>query len=458
MAPSPHDPAGPGPDRTGTPGPEHPGGPARPDGSPRSDRRGPVVHKYGGSSLATIEQVRAVAQRVAATHRTGRPVVVVVSARGKTTDRLLRLAEAVGAPPAGRETDQLLATGENASAALLAMALHRTGVRAVSLVGAQTGILATGTHGRGVIVTVDTDGIDEVLARGAVAVVAGFQGLTARREVITLGRGGSDTTAVALAAELGAAHCEIYTDVDGVFTADPRLLPGARVLPAVDVDVMAEMAFAGARVMHARAVELAALRQVDIHVKHSARPGPGTVIAAREETKADMLESPTTVTGVVLDADVARVTLRFDAGDADAATDVFAFLARESLTVDMAALSDESTGVNIGITLHTDDVEPLRDYLERRPGPPGRPMESDEGITKLSLVGTGLLSRPDSTARMLRCLKSAAIAPSSVSTSQMRISVTVPDGDAVRAARVLHDEFGLTALTAGTGVTASVPA
>ncbi|MFI1100983.1 aspartate kinase [Streptomyces melanogenes] len=429
-----------------------------PSHAERPDRRGPVVHKYGGSSLATLKQVRAVAQRVAAARRTGRDVVVVVSARGNTTDRLLQLTESVGAPPAGRETDQLLATGESASAALLAMALHRTGVRAVSLVGAQTGILATGAHGRGVIVAVDTEAIGEVLAQGAVAVVAGFQGLTARRDVITLGRGGSDTTAVAVAAELGAAHCEIYTDVDGVFTADPRLLPTASVLPVVDVDVMAEMSFAGARVMHARAVELAALRNVDIHVKHSARPGPGTVIAAREETKADMLESPTTVTGVVLDADVARVTLRFGAGDADAATDVFAFLARESLSVDMAALSDESTGVNIGITLHTDDVQPLRDYLARRPGPPGRRMESDEGITKLSLVGTGLLSRPDSTARMLRCLKSAAIAPSSVSTSQMRISVTVPDDDAVRAARVLHDEFGLAALNAGSGFTAPVPA
>ncbi|MFD9790438.1 aspartate kinase [Streptomyces sp. NPDC059070] len=419
---------------------------------------GPVVHKYGGSSLATLRQVRAVAERVAAAHRTGQPVVVVVSARGTTTDRLLALARSTGTPDSGRETDQLLATGESASAALLAMALHRIGVPADSLTGAQTGILATGPHGRGVIVAVDTDGINEVLARGAVAVVAGFQGLTARRDVITLGRGGSDTTAVAVAAELGAARCEIYTDVDGVFTADPRVLPAATVLPVVDVDVMAEMSFAGAKVMHARAVELAALRQVDIHVKHSARTGPGTVIAAREETKADMLESSTTVTGVVLDSDVTRVTLRFDAGDADAPADVFAFLARESLSVDMAALSDESTGVSIGITLHTDDVKPLQDFLAGRPGPPGRPLEYDDNITKLSLVGTGLLSRPDSTARLLRCLKSAAIAPSSVSASQMRISVTVPGGDAVRAARVLHDEFGLASLNAGTGFSAPVPA
>ncbi|WP_369378312.1 aspartate kinase [Streptomyces sp. cg36] len=419
---------------------------------------GPVVHKYGGSSLATLRQVRAVAERVAAAHRTGQPVVVVVSARGTTTDRLLALARSTGTPGSGRETDQLLATGESASAALLAMALHRIGVPADSLTGAQTGILATGPHGRGVIVAVDTDGINEVLARGAVAVVAGFQGLTARRDVITLGRGGSDTTAVAVAAELGAARCEIYTDVDGVFTADPRVLPAATVLPVVDVDVMAEMSFAGAKVMHARAVELAALRQVDIHVKHSARTGPGTVIAAREETKADMLESSTTVTGVVLDSDVTRVTLRFDAGDADAPADVFAFLARESLSVDMAALSDESTGVSIGITLHTDDVKPLQDFLAGRPGPPGRPLEYDDNITKLSLVGTGLLSRPDSTARLLRCLKSAAIAPSSVSASQMRISVTVPGGDAVRAARVLHDEFGLASLNAGTGFSAPVPA
>ncbi|MEU5438916.1 aspartate kinase [Streptomyces sp. NPDC020719] len=418
----------------------------------------PVVHKYGGSSLASLGQVRAVAERVAAVYGSGQPVAVVVSARGDTTDRLLGLAQSVGAEAGGRETDQLLATGESASAALLAMALHHIGVPAVSLAGAQTGILATGAHGRGVIVAVDTETINEVLSRGAVAVVAGFQGLTDRRDVITLGRGGSDTTAVAVAAELGAARCEIYTDVDGVFTADPRILPSASILPVVDVGVMAEMSFAGAKVMHARAVELAALRGVDIHVRHSVRTGPGTVIAAREETKSDMLESRTTVTGVVLDSDVARVNLRFDAGDVDAAADVFAFLAQESLPVDMAALSDESTGVSIGITVHTDDVKPLSDFLTRRSGPPGRPLECDANITKLSLVGTGLLSRSDSTARLLTCLKSAAITPSSVSASQMRISVTVPDHDAVRAAQVLHDEFGLAQLDAAPGCTTPVPA
>ncbi|MGH3803444.1 MAG: aspartate kinase, partial [Pseudonocardiaceae bacterium] len=212
-----------------------------------------LVQKYGGSSLATTEQMRKVAGRVGAAYREGRSIAVVVSAQGNTTDDLHRLAAEVNPCPSGLELDQLLATGETVSAALMAMALQAIGIPAVALSGAQSGILATGTHGSGVIVAVDTERAIRLMREGNVLVVAGFQGVDAADDVITLGRGGSDTTAVAIAAELRTGHCEIYTDVDGVYTADPRVLPSAWVMPTVDVDVMMEMSFVGAKVMHSRA-------------------------------------------------------------------------------------------------------------------------------------------------------------------------------------------------------------
>jgi aspartate kinase len=220
------------------------------------------VLKYGGSSLATAGQLRHVAHMVASSHRASGSTVVVVSARANSTDEMLRLAESTGQDRTGRETDQLLATGECASAALLAIALHDFGVPAVSLTGAQAGIRAVGWAGSGVIADIDTRRIRGVVASGAVAVVAGFQGINESGDVITLGRGGSDTTAVALAAALGARRCEICTDVPGVSTADPRVVPDVRVLPVLDPGVMAEMSFAGAKVLHSRAVELAAMHHV----------------------------------------------------------------------------------------------------------------------------------------------------------------------------------------------------
>lgn len=267
-----------------------------------------VVQKYGGSSLATVSQVRQVADRVGALARSGRRVVVVVSAQGDTTDELVGRADAVNPHPAGHELDQLLATGETASAALMAMALQRGGLAATALSGSRSGVLATGPHGAGVIVAIDTDQLRTLLDAGRTVVIAGFQGVTADGDIITLGRGGSDTTAVAVAAELRSGHCEIYSDVPGVFTADPRVVTDARLMPDVDIDVMTEMAFAGARVMHSRAVELAALYDVDILVGRSTATRTGTRIHRRDGT--DMLEDRTAVMAVVHDTDIARITLR----------------------------------------------------------------------------------------------------------------------------------------------------
>src|SRR5919202_954335 len=242
---------------------------------------GIVVQKYGGSSVATAEHIKAVAERVKKTHESGLSLVVAVSAMGKTTDRLLALAAEVSREPSLREIDQLLATGEEQSVALLAMALHDRGVAATSLTGPQAGMKTTGRYGSGVISGIQPDRLRGLLDEGQVAIVAGFQGVNALGDIMTLGRGGSDTTAVALAAALGADRCEVFTDVDGVYTADPRIVAGARRIPVVLPSEMAEMAWRGAKVMHPRAVELGALYGVEIHVRCSFNEGLGTII--REE-------------------------------------------------------------------------------------------------------------------------------------------------------------------------------
>ncbi|MBN3930691.1 aspartate kinase [Streptomyces verrucosisporus] len=407
---------------------------------------GVVVQKYGGSSLATAEQVRSIARRVAVLARSGRRVVLVVSARGGTTDELIGQAQEFTPAPQGRELDQLLATGETASASLMALALQHAGVPATALAGPRTGILATGPHGSGIIVAIDTEHTVELLDAGHVVVIAGFQGVTAEGDVITLGRGGSDTTAVAVAAELGAPACEIYSDVPGVLTADPRVVPAARLLPSLDLDLMAEMAFAGARVMHSRAVELAALHGIGIHVGHSATSRIGTHIHKRDGRDGDaMPETRTAVTAVVHDRDVARVTLRTDRIGEPPALAVFRLLAREAIPADMTAVSEHSGGgLSIEMTVHHTYTSAVRRSLSELASPSGRGgVEVDEGVAKVSVVGKGLLSRPEYAARMLSRLTGAGIRTGALSTSQTRISVTVPRGEEKQAVRLLHTEFGL---------------
>jgi aspartate kinase len=405
-----------------------------------------LVQKYGGSSLSTLDKVRAVARRVAAGHRAGRPVVVVVSARGDTTDDLLRLANEIGdlpeTPGIARELDHLLVTGECASAALLAMALHCDGVPAVSLSGRQAGIRITGRHGAGVIDSIDTTRVRELLEAGNVVVVGGFHGVNELGDMITLGRGGSDTTAVALAAAVGARECEIYTDVDGVYTADPRIVPAARKVPAIVPAVMAEMAFAGAGVLHSRAVELAAMRQVAVHVRSSTGTDPGTVVVP-----ADKLETGNPVVAVTHDLDVARVLVR--GNGADLAAEILDILARNAVPVDLIARSGPNEDeFRMGFTVRRSDVVEVKLALERAAVAQDGGVRIDEDVAKVSLIGMGLLSRPTYVARMIAALSAVDIPTSWVFTSQVRASVTVPRAKVAAAVALLHDEFGLAEETA----------
>ena len=405
-------------------------------GAPKLEAMVVLVQKYGGSSLSTLDKVRAVAQRVATEHLAGRPTVVVVSARGDTTDDLLRAAHNIGelpeSPATARELDHLLVTGECASAATLAMALLCLDVPAVSLSGRQAGIRVTGRHGAGVVDAIDTTRILELLDAGNVVVVGGFHGVNEVGDMITLGRGGSDTTAVALAAALGARECEIYTDVDGVYTADPRIVPTARKVPNIGPGVMAEMAFAGAGVLHSRAVELAAMRKVAVHVRSSTGADLGTVVA-------DDLENGNPVVAVTHDLDVARVLIR---GNGDLAAKILDVLARNSVPVDLIARSGpHEDEFRMGFTVRRSDVVEVRLALEKAAEDGG--VRIDEDVAKVSLIGMGLLSRPTYVARMLAALSAADIPTSWVFTSQVRASVTVPRDRVAAAVALLHDEFGL---------------
>jgi aspartate kinase len=410
----------------------------------RGITNGLVVRKYGGSSLATLHQVRQVAMAVADASRSAR-LVVVVSARGQATDDLLCLAAQVGGTPSSprssREVDQLLATGEGASSALLAIALRQLSVPAVSLSGAQAGIRAGGRHGSGVIKSIDTGPIRRLLAEGNVVVVAGFQGVNADGDVVTLGRGGSDTTAVALAAELSADRCEIFTDVDGVFTADPRVIPDAQVLADVDSGVMVEMAFAGAKVLHSRAVELAAMNGVDVHVGNTCGEALGTVVT--EWPEHQMLENRGVLVAVTHDLDVARVLVHSAGPGTDLAAELLGVLARHSVAVDLVARSGPNEEVfRMGFTIRRSDVDQIRQPLQDAVGDAGG-VRVDDNIGKLSLIGVGLLNRPEYTARLFAALSAADIPTSWVSTSQLRTSVTVPLDRVVAAVAALHREFRL---------------
>jgi aspartate kinase len=403
-----------------------------------------LVQKYGGSSLATMAKLRLVADRVAREHQAGRPTVVVVSARGDTTDELLRLAHEVhqdATNAAAREVDQLMVTGEAASAAQLALALVHVGVPAVSLTGPQAGIRVVGRHGAAVIDSIDTTRVLRLLDEGNVVVIGGFHGSNENGDVATLGRGGSDTTAVAVAAALNAEQCEIFTDVDGVYTADPRIVPTARKVSTVAPGVMAEMAFAGAGVLHSRAVELAAMKGVEVHVRNSAGQELGTAVLHKETDGP--LETSGAVVAITHDPDVARVLVQAR-GKTDLAAEVFDILARHSVPVDLIARSGpHEDEFRMGFTIRRSDVVEIKHALETAAGSRDGSVRVDENVTKVSLIGTGMLSRPTYIARMTAALSAAGIPTSWVFTSQLRASVTVPRDRALEAVNMLHKEFGI---------------
>lgn len=404
------------------------------------DGSSPTVAKFGGSSLATDEQIERVADRITATRRSGRPVVVVVSARGDTTDRLVAEAGSASAgalpdpaddPDAGRETDQLLATGEVASAALLALALRTRGVEAESLTGAQAGVRATGAHGGGIVTAVDTERIEAALAEGRVPVVAGFQAHTETGDVITLGRGGSDTSAVALAAALGAGTCEIYTDVDGVFDADPRVVAEAETLAELSVPLMAEMAFAGARVLHVRAVELAAACGIELVVRHAHGDEPGSVVSPRHPWS---LEESTGVVAVTHEEALAQVTVH-GVGDPEP---LLAALADHEVTVDALVWSPAPDAVAMIICVAAPRLPGVRSALDEVAGVTADRIAVRHDLGKVSLVGAGLLTRPHIAARTLAELRTAGIDAQCVSGSQSRLCFVVPDDRLAEAVRIAH--------------------
>ncbi len=401
-----------------------------------------VVQKYGGSSVATAEHIKAVAERVKKNHESGLSLVVVVSAMGKTTDRLLALAREVARDPSPREIDQLLSTGERQSVALLAMALHDRGVAATSLTGPQAGMKTEGRYGSGIISEIQPERMQQLLAEGQVVIVAGFQGMNALGDVMTLGRGGSDTTAVALAAALGADRCEIYTDVDGIYTADPRIVPKAHRISVISPSEMAEMAWRGAKVMHPRAVELGALYDVEVHVRSSFNENPGTII--KEDKALERLETRETLAGIVHDLNVSRITLTGIRTGPGTMSRIFTPLADADISVDVIVESAPKEGASdVAFTVSRADFERARLLAGEAAKALSGQVEGEKNLGKVSVVGTGMLNRPGYAARMFDALGGVGIPIRMVSTSEIQVTCVIPAERVEEAVRRLHEDFEL---------------
>ena len=399
-----------------------------------------IVQKYGGSSVADVEKIGHVADRVVAAKCAGHDVVVVVSAMGKTTDQLVALAHALNDEPPSREMDQLLATGETVTAPLLAMTLIGMGVDAVSLTGPQAGIRASGAHRKARILDIVPERIVDELGRGRVVVVAGFQGVTEALDIATLGRGGSDTTAGALAAALRADHCEIYTDVRGVYTADPRLVAEARPISEISYEEMLEFAAVGAKVMHPRAVEIGEAYDTPIWVRSSFDESPGTVICRHPQ-----LEDRQKVRGIAHEVDVAKVTLLRVPDRPGVAAAIFGPLADEHVSVDVIVQNVGHDGsTDLSFTIAESDLRVASRVVSDIAVAVGADgFDTASNVAKVSIVGTGMLNYPGIAATMFRTLAEAGINIQLISTSEIRITCMVAReqvGDAVRA---LHRAYEL---------------
>jgi aspartate kinase len=399
-----------------------------------------IVQKFGGTSVGDAERIRAVARRVVETRIDGYDVVVVVSAMGQSTDDLLRLASQITPLPPPRELDMLLTAGERISMALLAMAIHSLGHDAVSFTGSQAGIITSSEHGRAKIIDVKTARIQEAIGQGKIVIVAGFQGVSTSADVTTLGRGGSDTTAVALAAALGAEMCEIYTDVDGVFTADPRIVPTAHVLHAVSYEEMLEMAATGARVLQLRAVEYARNHGVLVRVRSSFADSPGTWVREEDERMEKAI-----ISGVTHDVSEGKITIQDVPDRPGIAARVFRGLADEGINVDMIVQNVSTDGTtDISFTVPREDGARAKQSVESVLGEIGAiGVTFDEGIGKVSLVGAGMRSHPGVAAMMFAALSEAGVNIEMISTSSIRISCVVREADVVKAVRAVHDRFRL---------------
>jgi aspartate kinase len=399
-----------------------------------------IVQKFGGTSVADPDRLRAVAEHIAFTKRHGNDVVVAVSAMGKATDNLIKLANDVSSARPGREMDMLLTTGERVSMALLCMALADLGIDAKSFTGSQVGIITDTAHGKAKILEVKGDRVREAIALGKVCVIAGFQGVSIENEITTLGRGGTDTTAVALAAALGADACEIYTDVTGVFSADPRIVPQARKLARVNFDEMLEMAGAGSKVLALRSVEFARNHHVPIHVRSSFTWEPGTWVTFEEPAMEDPI-----ISGVVTDVSEAKVTVLGVPDQPGVSAALFEPLAAANVNVDMIVQNTSTEGTtDISFTVPMSDLNVSEAIVIRVGAEIGATgVSHDADIAKVSLVGAGMKTSPGIAAKMFRTLADEDVNIEMISTSTIRISVVVATRDLERAARALHTAFGL---------------
>jgi aspartate kinase len=399
-----------------------------------------VVQKYGGSSLAGVEHLRDVAERVARTRAGGEDVVVVVSAMGDTTNELIALAHTLDVDPPSREMDMLLSTGETVTAPLLAMALHARGVDAVSLTGMQAGIRTSGAHRKARITDIVPQRVIEQLGAGRVVIVAGFQGATDQLDVTTLGRGGSDTTAVALAVALHAAECEINTDVAGILTADPRVVEDARPIASIGYDEMLEMAAAGAGVMHPRAVEIGEAYSMPIRVRSAFGDGPGTLIRRHGE-----MEDRPKVRGIAHETDVAKVTILGVPDRPGIAAAVFGPLGESHINVDIIVQNVSHSGhTDLSFTVAESELSRARPVLERVAADVGAAgYDADQGIAKVTVVGSGILGTPGVCARIFETLARESINIRMISTSEIRVTCIIDRDRIEDAVRALHRAFEL---------------
>lgn len=396
-----------------------------------------IVQKYGGSSVADAERVLNVAKRIMRTRMEGHDVVVVLSAQGKTTDGLIAKAKEINHKPSRREMDMLLSTGEQQSVALMAMAISAIGGRAVSLNASQVGIETTNTYSNARIRTINTERIENELEEGSIVLVTGFQGVNAMGDTTTLGRGGSDTSAVALAASLGADICEIYTDVEGVYTADPRVVPDAVKLDEISYDEMLELASLGAKVLHHRSVEVAKKYNVKLVVRSSMSEAEGTEV--KEETKMERM----LVSGVAADKKVSRISVMGVKDEPGKAFEIFALMAKEKVSVDIILQSEGADGrQNISFTIGEDDLDIALKALEKNKARlTAQEIIHDENTAKLSIVGAGMATNPGVAAMFFEAMYDANVNIQMISTSEIKITVLIARDDVDVAMKAVHDKF-----------------
>src|SRR6266851_1754171 len=402
-----------------------------------------IVQKYGGTSVGSAERIRNVAKRIIETQREDCRVVAIISAMAGVTDELIKLAHEMSPDPDKRELDILLATGENAATALTAMAVNALGARAISLTGAEAGVLTNRIHTKARIANISPKQIQELLADDYIVIVAGFQGQTAEGETTTLGRGGSDLTAIALAGALNADACQIFTDVDGVFTCDPRIVTDAKKLDELAYDELLEMASAGSKVMQSRAVEFAKKFGVDFEVRSSFKTSTGTIAKEATPSMEDVV-----IRGVSLDRHQAKLTIAGVRDEPGVAGRIFSNIAAAHIIVDMIVQNASIGGTtDISFTIHEDELENARKILMPVVSEVGAKRLNTAGsVAKLSVVGIGMRSHSGVAARMFECLGRGGINIQLVSTSEIKIAVIIDEKDAERAAQLIHAEFGLARL------------